>query len=183
MSETIVDAARNGNWDLVISHVCSGADVNAVGNLCDTALMHAVDSKKPEMVRFLLEHGANPYIRDFCFRDACDYIQHGDVDTACAVLESGVEGWSMNYTVGLRVYNVFRKYGHLSCEIRARALAAVENAIEEPGLVQVVGDFIQLTFKRRSVYFPNLARLKAEAKEIVATFKIVKIMADMVRGH
>lgn len=54
--DTVVDAAANGRWDRVIDLVESGADVNGGAT---SALHLAVAAHAADVVRFLLDHGAD----------------------------------------------------------------------------------------------------------------------------
>lgn len=58
-------AARNGSLDAAKCLIKHGANVNAqTGSLQATPLHRAVTARKPEMVQYLLESGANTGIKD-----------------------------------------------------------------------------------------------------------------------
>lgn len=57
---TLVDAAANGNVNQVAELIDEGHDINGVGKDDWTPLTIAIEKDNSEMVRFLLENGANP---------------------------------------------------------------------------------------------------------------------------
>lgn len=66
--------ARNSNepiWNLLLEN---GIDIDAMSDFGMTALITAVERGRPKLVRFLLEHGADPTIIDKAGKRAVDYI-------------------------------------------------------------------------------------------------------------
>ena len=63
-------AARNGCYACVESLIGAGADVNLPTPEGVTPLMIALDNEHNDVARLLLEHGANPYLRDWWGRTA-----------------------------------------------------------------------------------------------------------------
>jgi hypothetical protein len=163
---SIVDAARNGNWELVREQVRCG-NVNKLGEFRDTALHHAVRRNDSEMVRYLIQNGANPYLKDVYSRNSIDFIGFEDVDVARALLESGAEPVGDIVSMWCDpIMRIFKRYGLGTCETRKQALAALETKIEEPAIIAIVGDFVQLTNSRRPIHFPELERMRAQELEI-----------------
>lgn len=62
MTPLMVLAAK-GDMKSVSENLASGTDVNAIDNRGGTALMYAVMNGRLEMVRVLLENGANPNLK------------------------------------------------------------------------------------------------------------------------
>lgn len=60
----LAQAAREGQPEQVVYWLNRGADVNARDGFGDTPLMMAARSACPGVARALLEHGANPRLRD-----------------------------------------------------------------------------------------------------------------------
>ena len=81
-------AADLGRWDLVEALVLSGADVSA-SNDGRTALHQAAACGDAEMVRFLVDHGADPTMKDDAF-DAtpADWARHLDRGDIASLLET-----------------------------------------------------------------------------------------------
>ena len=60
VTESLVYAVRTGDAAGAERLIRAGADVNAKDQVGMTPLINAVESDRPEMVEFLLNHGADP---------------------------------------------------------------------------------------------------------------------------
>jgi ankyrin repeat protein len=82
-------AAYNGRLECVKALVGKGGvDVNARDDMGGTPLMRASWGKHPEMVKWLLEHGADPTIRQDSDVDALEFAAGGgDVDCARLIVD------------------------------------------------------------------------------------------------
>lgn len=87
----LMTAARTGNVDTVKSLLAHGANVNAKESARrQTALMWAVAEKHPEVVRLLIDRGADVRARSTSgFTPLLFAAQQGDVDSARMLLEAG----------------------------------------------------------------------------------------------
>ncbi len=56
-----------------------GADVNAVTNAGETALMYAAQNAKVDVVMLLLKKGADPKLKDNAGKTALDYARSGEI--------------------------------------------------------------------------------------------------------
>ncbi len=84
----LLTAARRPNshdpiWDLLLEN---GIKIDAVNVDGDTALISAVDMGRPKLVKYLLEHGADPTITDNAGNKAVDYIGNSAQDSELKVL-------------------------------------------------------------------------------------------------
>ncbi len=70
-------AALEGNLDTALVLIEAGANVNAGNHGNWTPLMSAAYYGHPEMVKLLLDHGANPKVRDYMGKTAADWA-HGE---------------------------------------------------------------------------------------------------------
>ena len=70
-------AALEGHLDTALVLIEAGANVNAGNHGNWTPLMSAAYYGHPEMVKLLLEHGANPRTRDYMGKTAADWA-HGE---------------------------------------------------------------------------------------------------------
>ena len=87
----LMTAARTGSVDVVRALVNGGADVNAaVTETGSTALMWAVSEPHPEIVRLLLDTGADPRASTVKgFTPLMYAARNGDVSTAAALVAAG----------------------------------------------------------------------------------------------
>jgi uncharacterized protein len=58
-----------------VARLLVGADVNAQNELGLTPSMQAVSNNRPEVVRYLLEQGADPTVQDSRGRTALDFAK------------------------------------------------------------------------------------------------------------
>ena len=65
-----------------------GADINAADDMGYTALISAVVNDKPDLVRFMLERGANPVLRTREGQSALDWAQDLGIVDIVGLLES-----------------------------------------------------------------------------------------------
>ena len=86
-------AAHTGNVDVVRTLIGHGANVNAtVAKTRSTALMWAVAQPHPDVVRVLLDAGADPAVSTFKgFTPLMFAARNGDIDTARALIAAGVD--------------------------------------------------------------------------------------------
>ena len=89
----LMTAARTGNADVVGAFIGAGADVDAtVGATRSTALMWAVSEMHGEVIRRLLDAGADPTVSTIKGYTALMFAaRNGDVDTARALIAAGVD--------------------------------------------------------------------------------------------
>lgn len=82
--DSVVAAAQHGRWDRVVELAESGADVNG-GDI--SALHLAVAARLPEVVRLLLDHGADRTAKDTQYgADALGWAQFFHVDEVIDLL-------------------------------------------------------------------------------------------------
>ena len=70
-----MEAVNAYNSDIISFLIENGADVNAADNRGCTALMRAAYIGYPELVRTLLDHGADKYIKDNEANMAIHYVR------------------------------------------------------------------------------------------------------------
>src|SRR6266850_1177135 len=89
----LLDAVRKGDHKAVRALLENGADVNAKESRGgQTALMWAVANKYPEIVKLLVEHGANVRARSKGdFTPLLFAAQQGDVESGRLLLEAGAD--------------------------------------------------------------------------------------------
>ena len=89
----LMTAARTGNAGVVAALIGAGADVNAkVTATQSTALMWAVSEAHGEVVRRLLDAGADPTVSTMKGFTALMFAaRNGDVETARALIDAGVD--------------------------------------------------------------------------------------------
>ena len=76
LNALLLEAAARGEWDEVRSAVEAGADVNATDGKGVTVLMRAARRGNDlDIVRYLVEHGADPARRDRGGRTARDHVE------------------------------------------------------------------------------------------------------------
>lgn len=78
----IIACAYYGGIPLCRVLLNHGADINAVTNTGETALMLAASNAKSDLVKYLLEKGANPKLLNKDGKAALDYAQKAVVDDA-----------------------------------------------------------------------------------------------------
>ena len=76
----IIACAYYGGIPLCRVLLNHGADINAVTNNEETALMFAASNAKSDLVQYLLEKGANPKLLDKGGKTALDYAKTAVVD-------------------------------------------------------------------------------------------------------
>ena len=89
---SLMTAARTGNADIVTTLITAGANVNATVNTTQsTALMWAVSEPHPEVVRILLNAGADPHVSTSKgFTPLMFAARNGDINTAKSLIAAGV---------------------------------------------------------------------------------------------
>ncbi len=89
----LMTAARTGSADVVRAFIGHGADVNALTHESrSSALMWAVSEPHPEIVRLLLDAGADPRISTAKgFTPLMFAARNGDIDTGEVLLAAGVD--------------------------------------------------------------------------------------------
>lgn len=89
-SDLVEDAVRYGRWDLVVGLVQRGAPIRGTGR---TPLHVAAGAGELDVVRTLLDHGADPTVTDPEFhatpRQWAEFLQHGAVAEYLAELPEG----------------------------------------------------------------------------------------------
>lgn len=97
--DALVTAALCGDYDVVTSLVEAGADINARDELGRTALMVAVDETYSGIVKYLLEHGAEPNVLDNDGDSPLDVAKysslfrvHGDTEIVDLLVAHGAKG-------------------------------------------------------------------------------------------
>ncbi|MBO9999489.1 MAG: ankyrin repeat domain-containing protein [Cyanobacteria bacterium SID2] len=68
MVNTLTEQALHGNLEAVAFILSKGINVNALDSKGETALLKAIQSKKDDVVHFLLKAGADPNIKEQCER-------------------------------------------------------------------------------------------------------------------
>ena len=71
--DTVLHYAASG--DIGIAQLLVGANVNAQNKLGLTPLMQAASNNRPELVRYLLGHGADSAVQDSRGRTALDFAK------------------------------------------------------------------------------------------------------------
>ena len=71
VGDTVLHYATSGD----VARLLVGADVNAQNELGLTPSMQAVSNNRPEVVRYLLEQGADPTVQDSRGRTALDFAK------------------------------------------------------------------------------------------------------------
>lgn len=97
--DALVTAALCGDYDVVTRLVEAGADINVRDELGRTALMVAVDETYSGIVKYLLEHGAEPNISDNDGDSPLDVAKysslfrvHGDTEIVDLLVAHGAKG-------------------------------------------------------------------------------------------
>ena len=87
----LMTAARTGNVNVVRALLASGADVNAATAVTDeTALTWAVAARRAEVVRLLVDHGANVHPNPGqAFSPLMAAARNGDIESAGILLAAG----------------------------------------------------------------------------------------------
>ena len=102
-NEDFIAAARKGDLETIKSLLAKGIDVNTKTNYGATALSYACDRGHIEIVRVLLENGADPNAKD-TFYGATPIIwaaQRGHVDVVAVLLEKGAGGADQALMMGV----------------------------------------------------------------------------------
>jgi len=88
----IVDSAK-GLLSKVEEYIRTGVNINGTDSKGNSALMFAANSGKFEIVKLLLENGANPNQRNFVegFTPIFDAIKNGHYDIVKLLIESGAD--------------------------------------------------------------------------------------------
>ena len=113
--DALLDAARAGDRARVLALLDSGADVNAVSRYNVSALGFAAERGHVEVVRLLLDRGANVNVAEsfYGFRPIDFALRGSRIDIAVLLLERGSQG----------------AVGVLNAAIRAKNAAAVKAAL------------------------------------------------------
>lgn len=91
--DALLNAAYDGNYDLVEKLLSQGADINACNNQKETALFIAVDEGYSGVVELLLERGADPKLSDENGDTALDIARyHGYKEIENILLSYGALG-------------------------------------------------------------------------------------------
>jgi outer membrane protein assembly factor BamB len=106
--DALFDAARRGDGQAVVSLLDRGVDVNARSRYGVTALGFAAGEGRLEVVRLLLERGADVQLTDsFYSSRAIDFaIRGGHADVAMFLLSRGSKGAAGALNFGIRTKNV-----------------------------------------------------------------------------
>ncbi len=68
-------AIAHGHHEMVVLLIERGLDINTIDNRGKTALMHAIETKAFETIKFLISHKANMYLLDDKLNMAEDYAK------------------------------------------------------------------------------------------------------------
>jgi ankyrin repeat protein len=87
------ELASEGKTELLLEHLDAGADINALGNrIGETLLLAALRGKQPELVRLLIERGADIHLSGDLGQTPLIYAAMlNDVDSVRLLLERGAD--------------------------------------------------------------------------------------------
>lgn len=101
----LILSASNPNMDFIkMLQMCQNVNFNQTNNLNQTPLMYAAYRNDYEYVKFLLENGANPLLKDSYSKTAFDYALEGGIASG-----GGLFGDNFAYTL-----NILLKYINIS---------------------------------------------------------------------
>jgi ankyrin repeat protein len=83
----ILPAAAEGDLDWIKTDVKNHGNVNVTNISGDTALMWAADRDQAEVIRYLLFHGANPWLENKSGQTALDIAKKSGAKRAINILE------------------------------------------------------------------------------------------------
>lgn len=107
-NEEFFAAARKGDIAALKTHLDSGVDVNAKTRYGATALSYACDKGHVEVVRFLIERGADVNARDTFYGEVPLgwALSHGHAQVVKLLLDKGAAGIERALTTGVQEGNV-----------------------------------------------------------------------------
>ena len=92
LDQKLYEAVNSFDASAVASHIAAGADVDSVHAVGYTPLMRAAEIGQADLVRLLLDGGANPNLRDRNGRSAAEIaIEADSVEVIEALLEGGAD--------------------------------------------------------------------------------------------
>ena len=141
-SDTLLDAARTGDRARVASLLDGGADVNAVSRYNVSALGFAAERGHVEIVRLLVERGANVNVAEsfYGFRPVDFALRGGHLDIAVFLLEHGALGAVGVLNAGIRARNIGAVRAALATkQADAAALANARQIAKQAGDATIAG--------------------------------------------
>ncbi len=88
----LISAAEAGNADLLVSYIKKGIRINISDDFGTTPLMKSAEMGHIEIIKMLLDNGADPQIRDKNGMDALDYARNNNQTDAADLLLTMLQG-------------------------------------------------------------------------------------------
>ncbi len=140
----LIDAARNGDLEKTKAILAAGVDVNWANEYRATALLFACETGNVELVKTLIDAGANPNVKDSFYGFTPMSKAGRNIDIVALLISGGLEGVDTLLIEAVLAKNYDRakvaiENGKLSPEVlsKAKYLAKQQNADE---IIQLFGD-------------------------------------------